>query len=210
MIKNIFGFPIFISSINENNFNKKELIYKIEENYKKNKDRNLWDNRSYLHHSFEDNNNSDFTKITYEQLLPLYKEKIIEYLNLFKFKKEIDFKFEIVNYTCMTGSQHMRSHHHNNSDFSAVHYLKFNNKIHKPTVFENTNPYKEYIQYLRPKLNKCLDFTDISNSWATEDYYFEINENDICFSPSYLFHNVPIQPATDETRICIVLNIEIE
>jgi type I restriction enzyme S subunit len=27
----------------------------------------------------------------------------------------------------MTDSQFMRSHHHNDSDFSAVHYLKFNN-----------------------------------------------------------------------------------
>jgi hypothetical protein len=86
MIKNVFGFPIFISSIDENKFNKKELILKIEENYKKNKTRNLWDSKSNIHHSFEDNNNINFNKITYEQLIPLYKEKIIEYLNQFKFK----------------------------------------------------------------------------------------------------------------------------
>jgi len=214
MILPLFAFPVYITKIDEKLFNKKKIIKDIEYNYKKNKNRNFWDNKkttsSNLHHSFDDTKNKEFIDINYTELLPIYTNKINEYLQNFKFKKNIQFKFKIVNYTCMTDSQFMRSHHHNDSDFSAVHYLKFNKKTHLPTTFENTNPYKDYIGYLRPNLKKCLNENDISNSWAFNDWCFDIEENDICFSPSYLYHSVPIQPLTNDTRICVVLNIEIE
>ena len=207
---NVFSFPVEITSINPNNYNKKKLIKDIEYNYNLDEDRNAWDNeRSKMHHSFNDYDNKNFKYIDYEELLPLYKSEIEKYFSSFKFKQSINYNFNIVNYTCMKSSQYMQSHYHNNSDFTAVHYLKFDKNKHKPTVFENKNTYATYIKYLRPELTELLDFTDIKNSWCMENWGFNIDEDDFCISPSFLFHHVPKQNS-DDTRITIVLNINIE
>jgi hypothetical protein len=214
MIKQIFGFPFYVDNINDSLFDKKKIIKDIEYNYKKDKHRNVWEDSkglvdSNLHHSYSDMENSNFKKINYSKLLPIYTKVITNFLNNFKFKKLIKFNFNIVNYTCMTSSQYMKSHYHPESDFTAVHYIKYDNTIHKPTLFENSD-FSKFTRSLRPNLYNLLDSSDINHSWYYENYFLNIKENDICITPSFLFHSVPMQPKTDFSRITIVLNISIE
>jgi hypothetical protein len=206
----LFGFPIHITNINEKLFEKNQIISDIEYNYGLNKNRNLWDTDSNLHHSYNDENNNSYKKINYNSLIPLYNNEIKKYIDNFKFKEKVTYKFNVVNYTCTTKSQYMKSHYHNDSDFTAVHYLKYNQGYHKPTFFENTNSYVDFLPYLRPNLKNLLDPTDLKNSWILKNYYFNVKENDIVISPAFLFHNVPAQNETDETRITVVLNITID
>jgi hypothetical protein len=206
----LFGFPVYIANINEQLFEKNQIISDIEHNYNLNKNRNLWDNESNLHHSYNDENNDLYKKINYDSLIPLYDNEIKKYVDNFKYKEKIIYKFSVVNYTCTTKSQYMKSHYHNDSDFTAVHYLKYNQNYHKPTFFENTNSYINFLPYLRPNLKNLLDTTDLKNSWISKNYHFDVKENDMIISPSFLFHNVPAQSETDETRITIVLNITID
>jgi hypothetical protein len=130
--------------------------------------------------------------------------------NLKLTKKEIKIDFTIVNYTCLTSSQNMKSHIHPECDFSAVHYLKFDEKEHTSTLFENSNNYSSYIEYLRPSLDKILDKTCILNSWYYKNFRFNIKENDICIVPSILSHSILKQAETEKTRITIVCNISLK
>jgi len=214
-MQQIFGFPFFIKNIDENLYDKEEIIKDIEHNYNKNKKRNIWDKGSIyesdLHHCYNDLDNINFKKINFDKLIPVYKDLFVEFLKNLKIKKkEIKFKFNIVNYTCLTSSQYMTSHVHGDCDFSAVHYIKFDDTIHTSTLFENNNNYIDYIEYLRPNLNKILDETCISNSWYYKDFRFKIKENDICIFPGLLSHSILKQLETEKTRITIVCNITLE
>jgi hypothetical protein len=214
-MQQIFGFPCFIKNIDENLYNKKEIIEDIEYNYNKNKKRNVWDkgniNESDLHHLYNDWNNSDFKKINFDKLIPIYAEVFKEFFKNLKFKKEdIKFKFEVVNYTCLTSSQNMTSHVHAECDFSAVHYIKFDDTVHTTTLFENNNNYSNFSVNLRPNLNKILDETCVLNSWYYKNFRFKIKENDICIVPGLLSHSIPKQLKTEKTRITIVCNIILE
>jgi len=141
-MQQIFGFPVFIRNINENLYNKEEIIKDIEYNYNKNKTRNAWDkgniHESNLHHAYNDWNNTDFRKINFDKLIPVYGDVFIEFFKNLNIKKEqLKYKFNIVNYTCLTSSQNMQSHVHDDCDFSAVHYIKFDNTVHSSTSFDN-------------------------------------------------------------------------
>ena len=210
----IFGFPCFIKNVDENLYNKERIIKDIEHNYNKNKERNAWDKgktESNLHHVYNDWDNTDFKKINFDELLPIYKGVFAEFLKNLKFvKKEIKFKFDIVNYTCLTSSQNMACHIHIDCDFSAIHYIKFDETEHTSTLFENSNNYSSYIEYLRPSLDKLLDKTCILNSWYYKNFMFKIKENDICIVPSILLHSILKQGETKKTRITIVCNISLE
>jgi len=213
MIQQIFGLPIYIGNIKHSLYNKDEIIKDIHFNYNKDKNRNNWTSdfeKSDLHHSFGDWENSNFKKINFNKLIPIYEKEFKKFFNLLPLKKSITFKFNIVNYTCMTSSQFMKEHYHPDTDFTAVHYIKFDKKIHKPTVFENSNAFSSYSFSLKPSLINILNEKNIYNSWFFKNYCMDIKENDICITPGFLLHSVPTQPKTNSTRITIVSNIKIE
>ena len=86
----LFGFPVGIYKIDPNNYDKEKIVSDIIDNYKVDPTRNKWDNsESNIHHELDDRNNNNFKKINYSSLLPLYDEKIKEYLNNFKVQKII-------------------------------------------------------------------------------------------------------------------------
>jgi len=214
-MQQIFGFPYFTTNIDENLYNKKEIIEDIEYNYEKSKDRNVWDKgnakESNLHHVYNDWDNADFKKIKFDKLIPIYNNVFTEFLKNLPFKKkEIKLKFNIVNYTCLTSSQHMRSHVHLDCDFSAIHYVKFDDTEHTSTVFENTNNHSFFSEELRPNLSKILDERYPINSWYYQNFIFKIKENDMCIFPGFLSHSISKQPETKKKRITIVCNISLE
>jgi hypothetical protein len=213
-MQQIFGFPVFIKNIDKKLYNKEEIIKNIEFNYNKNKKRNIWDkgniNESDLHHSYGDWDNEEFNKINFDKLIPIYANIFSEFFKNLKFKKEVKFKFEIVNYTCLTSSQYMRSHFHPECDFSAVHYIKFDKTAHTSTLFENNNNFSDFSEIIKPSLNNILDNNHILNSWYFKYFRLNIEEDDICITPSLLSHSISKQLNTDKTRITIVCNITLE
>lgn len=215
MITPLFSLPVYIYSVDEKLYDKKNIINTIENNYKKDKNRNSWEGpndliKSNLHHNFNDYTNKYFEQPNFETIIPVYNNIISNLSNDLCLKQKcVNFNFNIVNYTCMTGNQFMKSHHHTDCDFTAVHYIKYNPNAHKPTLYENTHSFSQFTRYLRPNLKSILDDTDYLNSWYNDTYFLNVKENDICISPSFLFHSVPFQPQTLETRITIVLNIRL-
>ena len=110
----------------------------------------------------------------------------------------------------MSNSNYMSSHLHPGADFTAVHYIQFDKKHHTPTIFENTLPYIEYLDTMRPTLSKILNNKDSRNSWAYKDWKLGREEDDFCFSPAYLKHRIDPQTSKIKNRITIVLNISLK
>ena len=100
MIEQLFGFPVYRTSLNNEKYDKKKIISTIEKNFKKDPIRNVWDSRgdlaSVMHHSYSDKNN-DFLNPDYKSLLPIYKKHIEIYLDEMSFIENFSYKFEIVN-----------------------------------------------------------------------------------------------------------------
>jgi hypothetical protein len=213
MITPLFGFPIYKSTIDENKYDKSLILNSILKNYEIDNNRNNWYSgtykKSYLHQSNSDEHNKNFYTVDYSSLLPLYKEKTIDFLNCLNFKNNISFEIKVINYTCITNNQFLQSHIHQDCDFTAVHYIKFDENQHYPTVYENKSFLTQYLNKLRPDFYKNLDEKNYLNSWCYENFSLPVKENDICFIPSFLNHFIPEQKETTEKRITIVADINI-
>ena len=204
---NLFGFPVVVAKIDKKSYDKKSIITTIEKNFKLNKKRNRWDKISVLHHAYSDFSNPKYHKVNFDTLIPVYKEVITSIVKNMVLRTPWKFKFKIVNYTCLSSSHYMRSHLHLGADFTAVHYIQFDNKHHTPTIFENTLPHTEYINELRPNLTKILSNKHASNSWAYKDWTSDVGEDDFYFSPGLLKHRIDPQTSKNKNRITVVLNI---
>jgi len=216
-IKYLFGFPTSIVKLKANKYNKKEIINTIEKNYNIDNNRNEWRNEwdkistesSKLHHAYDDWDNSKFLKPNFDLLIKHYKIIITKFLNKLHFKNTVNFKFSIANYTCMKNNQFMNEHIHPYTDFTLIHYIKFNKKIHQSTHFKNTHSHSNFSGLLNKKLLQNLDLSYIENSNLCNVYKFNIDEDDICIVPGLIPHFVPISKNVSETRITIVSNINI-
>ena len=207
--KLLFGFPIVTTKIEENFYDKKSIISTIEKNFKINKERNKWDKRSVLHHSNKDDSNSRYHKVNFDTLVPVYKKVISKILDNFPMTP-VDFEFTISNYTCLSNSNYMASHLHPSSDFSAVHYIQFDKEHHTGTTFENSLSHVEYIGELRPELTKIFSPSHAVNSWIYGNWEIGVDEDDFCFSPSFLRHKIEPQISPNKNRITIALNITLK
>lgn len=213
-MKQIFGIPLYQTSIDSSSYNKTDLIEAIEKNYFINPQRNNWDNEdkysSKLHHALDDFDNNNFIKPDFSQLSKIYEKEIYNFFNNMNFSKEFCFNYKIVSYTCMLNSQFIKDHVHD-SDFTAVHYIKFNPSKHFPTYFLNTAGFGPYIGHsMHLNLRNILDISDIQNSWATQYFTVKTKEDDFIITPGILNHFVPASEESDETRITVVVNINLE
>ena len=79
---NLFGFPVYKTSLLNEQYNRSELIKTINHNYDLDNNRNSWDNDwSDLHHSVDDNNDK-FKSLDYSHLLPTYEKNIVSFIEL--------------------------------------------------------------------------------------------------------------------------------
>lgn len=206
----LFGFPITIIKLDKNSYNKKSITSTIEKNFKISPKRNSWDSFSVLHHSYDDELNPKYHKVNFDSLVPIYKKGIETFLSTTDLLAHCDYSFQIVNYTCFGESQYMAAHSHPEVDFVGMHYIQFDKKNHTPVVFDNTLPHKDYIRLIRPDLEKILSPTKSSNSWISQAWMPEIQEDDFCFFPGYIKHHVDPQKSKKKRRIAIVLNITLK
>ena len=211
----LFGLPAIRCNIDEKLYSKEKLVDTILKNYNTNPNRNSWDlnnkfENSNLHHSYN-NDNDDFENIDYSELMPIYTDTISKCLSQLNFKKQkFKFNFYIANYTCIKENHYMKSHIHTDSNFSAIHYLKFDEKEHHPTIFENTHNYAPFAGKLSGDFSDQLDDSYSENSWMHTHYSLKTKENDFVLTPSFLEHSVPFHKKCRNHRVTIVLNINIE
>tara|TARA_B100000424_G_scaffold234218_1_gene197980 strand:+ start:731 stop:1402 length:672 start_codon:yes stop_codon:yes gene_type:complete len=213
MIDQIFGIPLYKSSIDSNSYDKKGILNTILSNFEKSNERNNWDNESYIkskiHHSLCDESNQTFEKPDFSSLKSVYESEIKKYLKMMNYKNLV-FKFEIVNYTVMTKDSQLSNHIHTDCEFTSVHYLKFDSESTDSTLFHNSHDYAKYlISSLSPSLSRVCDNMSVQNSWMYQNFKIPTQEDDLIIFPAVLEHSVP-RIENDGERVTIVANIHIK
>jgi hypothetical protein len=208
----LYGLPIYIEKINPETYEKNKIISQIENNYKISNVRNNWSKDSSvktdIHHSLEDEENKNFNKIDYYNLSKKYEKIIVNFLKKLPLKNNLNFKYNIVNYTCSKHNSFMVPHIHSDCNFSLVHYLSFDEEQHIPTIFKN--PF--YFCTLLPDRKKLINIFDEKtekNSWIYKEWVFKTKEDDVVIFPAVLEHYVR-NLDSKKLRITISVNIEIE
>ena len=205
----LFGFPVHKIRIDPNSYDKDKIISDIKENYEIDNSRNEW-GTSNLHHAYNDWNNEKFIDINYNKLKEVYHKTFEDFFqNNFKFSKSFNYQWNIVNYTAIKTGQSMRSHIHEEYDFSCTHYINFNPEKHSCIRFVNFSPMGLFGQSITKSTFDVADNMDISNSYLQNGWKFALEEDDMVIFPGSLHHEVPRQEETDELRICVVTNIKL-
>ncbi len=205
--------PYLKTNISESLYDKQSIINTIENNYNLSNSRNAWDknyfNPSYLHQSTLDEENTIFEKINYQSIIPVYKDVIEVFLKQLSLNKDVNYFWEICNYTVCSESQFMNYHDHiADCDFFMVHYIQFDKKYHKPTLYKNTHCFANYLSYLRPKMYDSFK-DNLENSWLRSEFFIEVDENDVVIVPSAIPHMIPPNKKGTKNRITLVTNIKI-
>jgi hypothetical protein len=207
---NLFGIPYYHAKILPEFFNKTEIVETIKRNYEIEPLRNKWNINSKLHHSNNDENNCDFEKIDFSQLMPIYIDHIKIFFDMYNFFNcPVKVQIEEANYTCMTKNNYMTEHNHP-VPFVGVHYIKFNKDKHSTIKFINPNSFtvddskKFYGEYV-----KLLNKENFNNFYFFKDVLPKIEENDFIIVPGVLKHSVPEFNETDELRMSIAINISV-
>ena len=205
----LFGFPVHKIRIDPNSYDKDKIVNDIKENYEIDNSRNEW-GTSNLHHAYNDWNNEKFIDINYNKLKEVYHKTFEDFFqNNFKFSKSFNYQWNIVNYTAIKTGQSMRSHIHEEYDFSCTHYINFNPEKHSCIRFVNFSPMGLFGQSITKSTFDVADNVDISNSYLHGGWHYPLSEDDMIIFPGSLHHEVPRQEETDELRICVVTNIKL-
>ena len=111
-------------------------------------------------------------------------------------------------YTAYGKGQKADQHDHMTCDFSAVHFLKFNPKVHEPIRFVHPQQTKtKYLSRFKPLIVDNLGTCD-RQSYYKEHYVPVINEGDFIIFPSELQHLV-WGNESDELRVTIAFNFSL-
>lgn len=113
-------------------------------------------------------------------------------------------------YNSYSRNQFQEFHSHLPNDFSAVHYIVFDEKAHQATTFINPNPILgQATCQFRPSLSsKCSIHDPIHSCFATTFTPQDIRQGDLIIFPSFLNHYVkPNQ--SDVRRTTISFNIQV-
>ena len=210
----MFNVPHWKYTIDPNSYDKDKLLEDVNHNYSLDKSRNKWDKGNFLasdlHHSNRDKGNPKFRNINYAQVTKQYQSIFTRFCNELELTKTFNYEFNVVNYTAMKSGQYMRPHNHiGDSDFTCIHYVKFNSKKHQSTVFHNANHWADDFQYLRPELYSKLDPGNEKHSYLLKYYQIPTKENDFIITPSAVLHEVP-SFKSDELRVTLVVNLQIK
>lgn len=199
MLKNIFSFPIWQTSIKINNEEKNNLLFQIEDNFKRYKDYKVerWD--CDVHSSVD-----KFNSIDYSPINPYFHEEYVKFtseygLNVHDYEMRSWYNYYLKGY-------YQESHCHSVKDcaFSAIFYLKIP-KERELLYFENMTGLDTYFT-CENKIQEIYDNTNIAHSISTRFWYIgSMEENSMIIFPSYLNHGVKIKK-TEEPRITISTN----
>jgi hypothetical protein len=148
-------------------------------------------------------------EIDWNLILDLYRDNIAKFIYEF-FKKEYDWELMNIWYNVYGMRQDGMQHEHIGADFSVIHYLKFDPKIHKATTFINPNFIAtKYLKSAQKTLVDKMNEKDIDQSFYQEKFTIDVAEGDLIIFPSHLEHLVE-RCESDDLRVTIAFNFKIK
>ena len=206
----LFGLPVFKTKINPNEYNKKDIVEIIDNNFKKEKERNVWSTDPWgtkIHQSLHDDNNKNFQTPDYTFVAKTYVKPLQDYLSQLNLKRDIKFNLKVINYTASNFQSLMEPHLHGNSEFSMIHYIKFDKNENAPTTF--LNPYNFFGYNVRMELlSNKMNLKNLQNSWNMEEWVYDTEEDDLIIFPAVLKHMVKNKDS-NKLRITLAADVEI-
>lgn len=206
----LFGSCVWHSKVDPNLYDKQNIVDVINTNYAKQPHRNKW-SETPMHQSYKDPDNEDMIEPDLQSLIPVYTDKIKEFLIDTKVG-ECEFEFELMNYTVINQDQYMQVHAHvGDADFACVHYVSYDPEAHYPLVFFNEYPGYKWLK--EDIVSKKILPNSFEHSIYFEKWAVPIQEDDIFIFPAHLHHGVENYYKTtkipSKNRICVVANIKV-
>tara|TARA_S200002703_G_C3773878_1_gene238259 strand:- start:404 stop:1039 length:636 start_codon:yes stop_codon:yes gene_type:complete len=200
--KALFPIHIYQKNIKENVYLQDELVESIYNNYKNDKNRKAPEGwiTNHIYTTFNDHEINVNTFSTNPRIREIYLDNIFEF-----FDQEVSFDILEFWVNVYENGEYQEEHTHlrteydsRPSQFSCIHFLKFDSENHIPVTF--VDPI-ETTRYTSLEMN--------SNHYRSH-YYPKIKEGDLLMFPSYLSHFVrPSQSTPGNPRITVSFNLAI-
>ena len=167
MIESVFSIPVWKTKITKEDYNKNLILNQMLRNFEIDPNRNTWDivmptsTKSNWHHSNNDEFRDGFLfeSISYKES-GLYKcmdSKIREFIYTLNLQKDVNYMWQVTNYTVSDEGYFLTSHDHGADSFSSVLYLQFDPQNHPPTSFSNPFGAPHLARWLQKDLYNSID-----------------------------------------------------
>ena len=226
--ENIFSPFIYKVNLDDNEFLKRKIVPQINKKRRKsrslvpsgwfcdvfssyrytNKNRTVYDGSKYLNGEESKEFYNDFDNTC---LMRTYINQVSIFLDEIGLNNNKDIEstcaFNIdMWYNAYKKDQYQEWHNHSGvtSDFSAIHYLKYDEDVHSPTIFKNPTSKSQIFS----SITNSQKLRGTKNSLYSEVYHPNIREGDLIIFPSWLEHMCPPNKS-NELRIAVAFNIEL-
>lgn len=216
-LHNVFSIPVWKTKITESDYNKKLILNEMLDNFKVDPKRNTWDKvmpttmKSVWHHSNNSEDDKRFTDISYEEsgLTKVIDSRIREFFSHCRFTSDVNYFFQITNYTVSTEGYFLTSHGHGQDSFSSVLFLQYDKFNHPSTYFNNPYSAADQTRWLQKDLYDSIDHSDPFFSYFQDVWSIETEEDDYMIFPGHVKHEVPTVGKSDKERVTISCNIKV-
>lgn len=217
-LENIFSIPVWKTRIEKTEYNKDLVLGEMLDNFSIDPKRNSWDSvennlcKSNWHHSNHDENNPKFKEISYVEsgLADKLNDRIQEFVEYLSLKNDINYEFEITNYTVSEEGYFLTSHGHGGDDFSSVLFLQYDKNTHPSTVFNNPDNSSLFTRIIQKDLYNSIDQKNPFFGYFHDSWQVETEEDDYLIFPGHIKHEVPLIGKTDKPRVTLSINIRLK
>ena len=216
----LFPINVYKHKVDPNFYDKQNIINACKHNYTIDPNRNNWDNKSELHHTYNDWDNPKFEKIDVSTLIPVYVNVCHKLLSV------LDLKINVVNLhvaisNVSVNTVYMKPHNHFSQSslciITGVHYLSLGDK-HTSTIFMNPslgfdisdeNKLQQNEEFYFNTSEKIFNKNLSTGSCYHKEHIIQTEEDDIILFPTHLNHYVKNLKASffDKPRIVVAFNL---
>lgn len=193
MLIDLFPVTIHLSEVKNHQFVKGSCMNYVEKAYEENPSTFMdpWDADVF----------TTFGKqidLPWDQIMPNYIENIKDLASLLGIAGKPAVTEMWIN--AYKTNQNQEVHDHSPGHFSAIHYIKYDQKEHLPTIF--INPYRQASMANKPHFH--TDINQVPQTWISQSF-INVKEGDLLIFPSFFEHKVPRQQS-DNLRVTLSFN----
>jgi len=193
MLIDLFPVTIHLSEVKNHQFVKDSCMNYVEKAYEENPSTFMdpWDADVFTTFGKQ-------VDLPWDQIMPNYIENIKDLASLLSIAGKPAVTEMWVN--AYKTNQNQEVHDHSPGHFSAIHYIKYDQAEHSPTIF--INPYRQASIANKPNFHS--DINQVPQTWISQSF-INVKEGDLLIFPSFFEHKVPRQ-RSDNLRVTLSFN----